>query len=139
MIAVLFGLATDYEVFLLSRIREEWDDGPGQTGRDRSVATGLQRTGRIITSAALLLVIVVTGFASGGSSFDQDDRRRHDRRDLRRRHSGAGAAGARHDAVARPVELVGAGPLGRSLYRRDAQPCTSRPIDRRLPAISRTA
>lgn len=66
MIAVLFGLATDYEVFLLSRIREEWD-----TGADNrtSVATGLQRTGRIITSAALLLVVVVIGFASGQIAF----------------------------------------------------------------------
>ena len=71
MIVVLFGLATDYEVFLLSRIREEWDN---RSGNDRaantaSVAAGLQRTGQIITSAALLLVIVVVGFASGRISF----------------------------------------------------------------------
>jgi trehalose monomycolate/heme transporter len=73
MIVVLFGLATDYEVFLLSRIREEWDHrdpaiDPNDANRT-AVATGLQRTGRIITSAALLLVIVVVGFASGRISF----------------------------------------------------------------------
>ena len=73
MIVVLFGLATDYEVFLLSRIREERDHrdpaiDPNEANRT-AVATGLQRTGRIITSAALLLVIVVVGFASGRISF----------------------------------------------------------------------
>ncbi|HET9518210.1 MAG TPA: MMPL family transporter, partial [Actinoplanes sp.] len=55
-------LATDYEVFLLSRVREEWD----RTGDNTlSVAGGLQRTGGIITAAALLLIVVVAGFASG--------------------------------------------------------------------------
>ena len=62
ILAVLFGLATDYEVFLLSRIRENWDATGDNTA---SVATGMQRTGRIITAAALLLVIVVAGFTAG--------------------------------------------------------------------------
>ncbi len=66
MIVVLFGLATDYEVFLLSRVREEWDGGAGNAA---SVATGLQRTGAIITSAALLLIVVVVGFAAGQIAF----------------------------------------------------------------------
>jgi len=66
MLAVLFGLATDYEVFLLSRVREEWDRTGDNTA---SVATGLQHTGRIITAAALLLTVVVAGFASGGIAF----------------------------------------------------------------------
>lgn len=63
MIAILFGLSMDYELFLLSRIREEWD-----TTRDNTLAVqrGLQRTGGIITAAALLLVVVVAGFAMGG-------------------------------------------------------------------------
>jgi RND superfamily putative drug exporter len=66
MLAALFGLATDYEVFLLSRVREAWD----RTGDNTlSVATGLQHTGRIITAAALLLVTVVAGFATGGIQF----------------------------------------------------------------------
>jgi uncharacterized membrane protein YdfJ with MMPL/SSD domain len=63
VLAVLFGLATDYEVFLLSRVREEWD----RTGDNTTaVAAGLQHTGRIITAAALLLIVVVGGFATGG-------------------------------------------------------------------------
>ncbi|MDG4817945.1 MMPL family transporter [Micromonospora sp. WMMD956] len=66
MLAVLFGLATDYEVFLLSRVREEWDRTGDNTA---SVAAGLQRTGRIITAAALLLVIVVAGFATGAMAY----------------------------------------------------------------------
>jgi RND superfamily putative drug exporter len=57
-----FGLSMDYEVFLLDRIREVWR----RTGdNDRAVAEGLQRSGRIITSAALLVVIVFAGFAAG--------------------------------------------------------------------------
>jgi RND superfamily putative drug exporter len=65
MLAILFGLSTDYEVFLLSRVREEWD----RSGDNRSaVAAGLQRTGGIITAAALLLIIVIGGFATGGAA-----------------------------------------------------------------------
>lgn len=60
--AVLFGLATDYEVFLLSRVREHWDRSADNRA---AVAAGMQRTGRIITAAALLLVLVVAGFATG--------------------------------------------------------------------------
>ena len=69
MLAVVFGLSMDYEVFLLSRIREEWDASASSAespdARNRlAVAHGLQRSGRIITSAALLLVIVVGAFAT---------------------------------------------------------------------------
>ena len=57
-----FGLSMDYEVFLLSRIKEAWD----ATGdNDVAVARGLQRSGHIITSAALLIVVVFAGFAAG--------------------------------------------------------------------------
>lgn len=66
MFALLFGLSTDYEVFLLSRVREEWDRTGDNTA---SVARGLQRTGRIITAAALLLMVVLAGFATGEMSF----------------------------------------------------------------------
>ncbi|MGN9808491.1 MMPL family transporter [Micromonospora sp. BQ11] len=66
MLALLFGLATDYEVFLLSRVREEWD----RTGDNTAAVTvGLQATGRIITAAALLLIVVVAGFATGSMSY----------------------------------------------------------------------
>ena len=66
MLAILFGLSMDYEVFLLSRVREQWDAGAGASpGRrnDLAVATGLQKTGRIITSAALLLMVVIGAFS----------------------------------------------------------------------------
>lgn len=61
MFCVLFGLSMDYEVFLLSRIREEYLRG----GDNRtSVALGLQRSGRIITGAALIVVVVTLSFVS---------------------------------------------------------------------------
>lgn len=63
MLVLLFGLSTDYEVFLLSRVREEWDRSGNNT---EAVLTGLQRTGGIISSAALLLIVVVSAFAAGG-------------------------------------------------------------------------
>ncbi|HYH33843.1 MAG TPA: MMPL family transporter [Nocardioides sp.] len=60
MLAILFGLSMDYEVFLLSRVREQWD----ATGdNDLAVATGVQKTGQIITSAALLLGVVIGAFS----------------------------------------------------------------------------
>jgi trehalose monomycolate/heme transporter len=62
ILALLFGLATDYEVFLLSRVREEWARRGDNTA---AVAAGLQRTGGLITAAALLLGVVTAGFASG--------------------------------------------------------------------------
>jgi RND superfamily putative drug exporter len=66
MLAILFGLSMDYEVFLLSRVREQWD----RTGdNDLAVATGVQKTGRIITSAALLLAVVIGAFALSGLVF----------------------------------------------------------------------
>jgi uncharacterized membrane protein YdfJ with MMPL/SSD domain len=66
MLAILFGLSMDYEVFLLSRIREQWD----RTGdNDLAVATGVQKTGRIITSAAVLLSVVIGAFALSGIVF----------------------------------------------------------------------
>jgi uncharacterized membrane protein YdfJ with MMPL/SSD domain len=69
MLAVIFGLSMDYEVFLLSRIREEWDASaasgePAEVRNRLAVAVGMQRSGRIITSAALLLVVVVSAFAT---------------------------------------------------------------------------
>jgi RND superfamily putative drug exporter len=61
LFAILFGLSMDYEVFLLSRIRERWLD----TGDARSsVVEGLTSTGRVITSAAAIMVAVFLGFAS---------------------------------------------------------------------------
>ena len=57
-----FGLAMDYEMFLLARIKEHHDLGESTR---RAIQTGLQSSGRIITSAALVIVLVFAGFASG--------------------------------------------------------------------------
>ncbi len=62
LFTVLFGLSMDYHVFLLSRIKERYDE----TGNNsESVAYGLRATGRIITGAALIMVAVFGGFALG--------------------------------------------------------------------------
>jgi RND superfamily putative drug exporter len=57
-----FGLAMDYEVFLLARIKELYDSG---MSNDDAVKYGLQRSGRIITSAALIMIVVFSGFIAG--------------------------------------------------------------------------
>ncbi|MCX4243322.1 MMPL family transporter [Paraliomyxa miuraensis] len=64
--AVVFGLSMDYEMFLLSRIREEYLASGDDT---KSVARGLGRTGRLITGAAAVLVAVVIGFVAGEMVF----------------------------------------------------------------------
>jgi RND superfamily putative drug exporter len=62
LFAMLFGLSMDYEVFLLTRMREEWD----HTGNnEHAVASGLERTGRIITAAAVIMIAAFSGFATG--------------------------------------------------------------------------
>mgnify|MGYP000113618662 CR=1 FL=1 len=66
MFCIAFGLSMDYEVFLLSRIKEEHD----RTGDNAaSVAMGLERTGRIVTAAAALLAVTFIAFATSGISF----------------------------------------------------------------------
>jgi RND superfamily putative drug exporter len=60
LFCVLFGLSMDYEVFLLSRMREVWDR---THDNEEAVATGLERSGRIVTSAALIVVLVAGSFA----------------------------------------------------------------------------
>jgi len=64
--AVAFGLATDYEVFLLSRIKEARDSGASDT---EAVAIGLERTGRIVTAAALLFAVAIGAFATSNLVF----------------------------------------------------------------------
>src|SRR5918993_1057875 len=66
MFCVAFGLSMDYEVFLLSRIKEEHDRGADNV---TSVAHGLERTGRIVTAAAVLMSVVFVAFALGDVSF----------------------------------------------------------------------
>ena len=63
IVVVTFGLSMDYEVFLLSRIKEEHDAGHSNI---ESVAIGLQRSARIITAAAMLLAVVFASFLTSG-------------------------------------------------------------------------
>jgi RND superfamily putative drug exporter len=61
MLAIVFGLSMDYEVLLLSRMKEEWDRSGDNA---RAIAVGVWRTGRLITAAALLFLVVVLCFAT---------------------------------------------------------------------------
>ncbi|MDC8973557.1 MMPL family transporter [Mycobacterium marinum] len=70
MFCIAFGLSMDYEVFLLSRIREFWLGSPQQSAdNDESIALGLAHTGRVITAAALLMSISFAGLISAEVSF----------------------------------------------------------------------
>ncbi|HEX8156062.1 MAG TPA: MMPL family transporter, partial [Solirubrobacteraceae bacterium] len=62
LFAVLFGLSMDYEVFLLSRMREEWDKSHDN---EFAVSSGLEHTGRIITAAAIVMIAAFVGFTAG--------------------------------------------------------------------------
>ena len=66
MFCVAFGMSMDYEVFLLSRIKEEHDHGADNVN---AVARGLEKTGRIVTAAALLISVVFLAFATSEVSF----------------------------------------------------------------------
>lgn len=63
LLALLFGLSTDYEVFVLNRVKEEYTKGNNNT---ESVAVGLSATGPLISGAALLMISVFGGFALSG-------------------------------------------------------------------------
>jgi RND superfamily putative drug exporter len=62
LFATIFGISMDYEVFLLSRTREEWDL---HHDNERAVAYGLEHTGRIITAAAVIMIAAFSGFMAG--------------------------------------------------------------------------
>jgi RND superfamily putative drug exporter len=62
LFAMLFGLSMDYEVFLVTRMRETWDSGADNA---TAVAHGLERTGRIVTAAAVIMVAAFSGFVAG--------------------------------------------------------------------------
>ena len=93
--AILFGLSMDYQVFLVSRMHEEWV----HTGdNERAIRVGQAETGGIITAAALIMIAVFGGFILGNSTHDQAGRNRPGRGDLPRRVHPAYRAGARADA-----------------------------------------
>ena len=60
--AMLFGLSMDYEVFLVSRMREEWDSG---ATNEEAVVRGLTKTGRLVTAAGLIMFAAFMGFVAG--------------------------------------------------------------------------
>ena len=62
LFAMLFGLSMDYEVFLVTRMRESWDHVHDNA---RAVSDGLERTGRIVTAAAVIMVAAFSGFVAG--------------------------------------------------------------------------
>jgi RND superfamily putative drug exporter len=62
LFAMLFGLSMDYEVFLVSRMREEWDRGLDNVS---AVTTGLAKTGRLVTAAGLIMFAAFMGFVAG--------------------------------------------------------------------------
>jgi RND superfamily putative drug exporter len=62
MFAIVFGLSMDYEVFLISRVHESWEQTHNAS---QSVARGLQTTGRVITAAASIMILVFASFALG--------------------------------------------------------------------------
>ncbi|MDX6387306.1 MAG: trehalose monomycolate/heme transporter, partial [Gaiellaceae bacterium] len=62
LFAMLFGLSMDYEVFMVTRMRETWDGGADNA---TAVAHGLERTGRIVTAAAIIMCAAFSGFVAG--------------------------------------------------------------------------
>ena len=116
LFCIAFGLSMDYEVFLVSRIREYWLSLPGKTraDNDEAVALGLARTGRVVTAAALVMSISFAALIAAQVSFMRMFGVGLDAGGARRRHPGADAAGARLHARARPLELVGAEAAGQA-------------------------
>ena len=95
LFAVVFGLSTDYGVFLLSRIKEARDGGHDDR---EAVAVGLERTGRIVTAAALLFSVAIGAFVTSRDDLHQGARARHRGRGADRRDDHPRAAGAVADA-----------------------------------------
>ena len=87
MFAILFGLSMDYEVFLISRIREEYlKDGDTR----RAVADGLAKTARVITAAAAIMVVVFLAFLAAPGRLPEAVRDRARDGDLPRRDASCG-------------------------------------------------
>ncbi len=109
LFAIVFGLSMDYEVFLLSRIKEEYD----RTGDSHtSVADGLAATARVITAAAAIMVFVFGSFLLESNRVIKLMGAGPERGGAARRHRGPHAAGPGDHGAARRQELVAA-PLAR--------------------------
>ena len=149
LLAIVFGLSMDYEVFLLSRIRERYN----ATGdNQRAVAEGLQSSAKVISSAAVIMVVVFGDVRADRHPADQGDRRRPGGGDRPRRDARAAGARPVDDGAHGQVELVAAQlarphPSPRRLrirqrrHNRGAHPCNrlakpSRPLRIRTSATS---
>ncbi len=121
--AFLFGLSMDYEVFILARMREEYD----RTGStDAAVVEGLGRTGRLVTSAALILFLAFASLASAPNTDIKVLATGLGRRHPARRDGRAGAAAAGAGLAVRPLELVAAGGVAKVLRVSPAVPAGDR-------------
>ena len=107
LFAMLFGLSMDYEVFLVTRMREAWDETHDNV---RAVGLGLERTGRIVSAAAIIMVAAFSGFVAGPHRRPAGVRPRPRGRDPRRRDDRPRAARALADGAVRALELVAAEP-----------------------------
>ena len=105
LFAALFGLSMDYEVFMVSRIREAHDAGEDDTD---AVSHGLERTGGIVTAAAAIMVVAFVGFAAGRIEGLREFGARPGRRGHARRDDRAGDPRSVRDGRPRPLELVAA-------------------------------
>ena len=103
MFAIVFGLSMDYEVFLLSRMKEEYDRTHDNA---TAVADGLAATARVITAAALIMVCVFSAFVLGDDRVAEAVRPRPRGRGAHRRDDRPHGARARDDGAARRPQLV---------------------------------
>ncbi len=128
LFCIAFGLSMDYEVFVLSRIKELHDAGVDNA---EAVAGGLARTGRIVTTAAVLMAVTFFAIATSRVSFHSDVRDRDGARHPARRHLDPGGGGAglhgsgrRRQLVVTPVPAPAPPPL-RSHRHRPWHPATA--------------
>ena len=127
MFAILFGLSMDYEVFLVTRIYEEWHR---RRNNREAVAHGLAATGRTITAAAAIMVLVFGAFILGGAADHRPVRGRSGERGPDRRPDRPLGARARADADHRRRQLVAAG-----VARPDASRTSGSREPRRGPTV----
>ncbi len=123
LFAILFGLSMDYQVFLVSRMHEEYIKSGGNNRI--AVRNGLAATGKTITAAALIMILVFGSFILGGNRVDQGVRHRPGRRHPRRRHPHPdGHRAVHHDAVRQGQLVVPglAGPDSAQAVRRRRRP-----------------
>ena len=107
LFCIAFGLSMDYELFVISRIKERHDAGDANA---RRVTGGLARTGRIVSTLAALLAVGFFAFGTSHVSFIQFFGTRHRPGDPHRRDAGARRPRARVHARVRRAQLVRTGP-----------------------------